>query len=129
MRRQIRAAAASGRLRRSTSHLAPAICYENADHQPSCSQYPPRHCVELPQEFGITRFRRGDQGRVEGAVRSIRAWLVNSREIVGETRNQTPRLLGIGVQHTNNVLNGDRVMIRMPAIEIGYHGYARVTNL
>ena len=52
-----------------------------------------------------------------------------AREIPGEPRDQRLGLVGIRIQHANDVLHGDRIMIRMPAIEIGDHRDAGVADL
>ena len=54
----------------------------------SQSQHPPRHRIELFQQLGIARLRRGDQGAVERAVRADRAQLMLARELLGQARNQ-----------------------------------------
>ena len=90
------------------------------------SQHPARHRIELGKQVRIARFRRRDQCSVERLVRSDRARLMLARKIPGETCNERLGLAGIRVQHANDVLHGDGVVIGMPAIEIGDHRHAGV---
>ena len=85
--------------------------------------------LELREQLRIARLGRGDQGGVERPVGTDRARLMLAREIAGEPRHQRLGLFGIRVQHANDLLHGDRVMMRMPAIEIGDHRHAGVTDL
>ena len=49
-------------------------------------------------------------------------------EIARQARHQPRALFGIGHQHLDDVLHGDRVMVGMPAVEVGDHGDRRVAD-
>ncbi len=60
-----------------------------------------------------------------------------ARKILGQPRHQALGLVGVRVQHPDDVLHRDRVVVGMPAIEIGHHrdrgvadfGFARELGL
>ena len=51
------------------------------------------------------------------------------REILCQTRNQALGLVCVRRQDPNDVLHCHRIMVGVPAIEVGYHGHARVADL
>src|SRR5262249_26944959 len=83
---------------------------------------PPRPRVELLRKLLVARLRRGDQRGVERAVRTDGTGLVLAGEIAREPRHQRFGLLRVGGEHGDDVLHRHRVVVGMPAVEIGAHG-------
>src|SRR4051812_14242074 len=93
----------------------------------SRTQDSPRNRIELFQKFWIARLRGRDQRGVESAVGPDRTGLVLLGKVPRQPRYQRLGLVGIRGQHADDVLYRYRVMLGMPAIEIGYHGHRGVT--
>jgi hypothetical protein len=50
-------------------------------------------------------------------------------KVAGKTRDEADSLVGILHQHLDDVLHGHGIVVRMPAVEVGDHGHARVAKL
>ncbi|GCC44799.1 hypothetical protein chiPu_0029143, partial [Chiloscyllium punctatum] len=77
----------------------------------------------------IARRGRRDQRGIERAIRPDRTRLVLAREIPRQPRDQRLGLLGVRIQHPDDILHGHGIMRRMPAVEIGDHRHAGVADL
>src|SRR5215471_19701932 len=81
--------------------LPPPWCGEGEDTGglapcgPSSPEQAPRNGVELGHQGRIACFRRRNEGIIEGAVRTDRAWLMLARKIARQPRHQALGLLGI----------------------------------
>src|SRR5262249_61392396 len=92
-------------------------------------EYAACHRIELLEERLVARFRRGNQRGVERAIGADRARLVLAGEIAREPGHQRLRLVSVGGKHSDDVLYGYRIVVGMPAIEVGDHGDGGVTEL
>src|SRR5947209_4853792 len=95
----------------------------------SSSENAPRHRIELLHQLQVSGFRGGDERRIESTIGTDRARLVFARKIPGKPAHKALGLVGVGEKNADDIRNGDRIMIGMPAVEVGDHGNGRVANL
>src|SRR5262245_55770615 len=74
-------------------------------------QHPPGNGVELLEQRGVTRFRRGDERGIERAVGADRAGFVLTREIASQKRNKELMLLVVGGEHSDDILHTDTIVL------------------
>src|ERR1700691_297270 len=77
------------------------------------------HGIEFLEKLRITRFRSRDQGVVKSTVGTYGARLVLARKISGKARDQAFCFFDIGAEHFDDVRHGHRVVVGVPAVEVG----------
>src|SRR5665213_1181766 len=77
--------------------------------------------IELFHHGRVARIGRGDQRVVERMVAALLARIAVLRDQRHRRPDEILRPTGIGEQRGDNHLDGDVVVVRMPAIEIGHH--------
>ena len=72
---------------------------------------------------------RGDDRVVERMITAGRAGFALLADLGHHTLHQRPRLLGVVQKNAHNGLDGDVVVVRMPAVEVGHHRDGGIVQL